>query len=154
MLITVEDFIDSGLKISNDVSDKEISFAIKTIEYFYLKERLTDANYISLSTNPTESINYILLNGGVIDDKVYGGLKYALCHLVYAYLMSENMRITRYSTVEKKSEFSNNSQREDILEQARMHMSIGDAAVREVMDYYQLDSTHNIQNNLFETIIY
>lgn len=153
MLITFQEFIDSGIRISNDISQSEIEFAIKTVEQFYLKPAITDEHYIYLKTNPEDPTNLILLNGGVIEGIEYAGLKYALYHLVFAWISTENQRITRYSTVEKNSEFSKNTEREDILQQARAHWDIGLSAVAEVQEYYELDTTHNNKNNLFETIL-
>lgn len=154
MLITTSEFIDSGVPISNDISTAEITMAIDTVENFYLKSQITDANYIDLETNPTEAKNYILLNGGVIDDVKYAGLKKALYHLVFGYLLMDLYRITRYSSVEKTSEFSKSVTREDLFIQGRTHWEIGMAYVEEVQNYYGLDTKHNDKNNLFETLYY
>ncbi len=154
MLITASEFLDSGVRISNDISTSEVEFAIRTVEEFYLKPAITDENYIDLNSNPTTEPNRTLIGGGVIEGKDYAGLKYALYHLVFAWISTENQRITRYSTVEKNSEFSKNTEREDILQQARAHWDIGLSAVAEVQGYYGLDTTHNNKNNLFETIVW
>lgn len=154
MLITNQEFLDSGLRVSNDISSTEIEFAIKTVEQFYLKPALTDEYYIQLNNNQTIESYRTLINGGTIEEnREYAGLKFALYHLVYAYLMTEQQRITRYSTVDKTSEFSKNTEREDILQQARVHWDIGMSAVAEVQSYFGLDTTHNNQNNLFNTIL-
>lgn len=154
MLITAQNFIDSGIRVSSDISDSEINMAIITVEQFYLKNRIGDTNYADLNTNPATATNYILLNGGTIDDVVIAGLKLALYHLVYAYLLTDTMRITRYSTMEKNSEFSKNSEREDILEQARVHWNVGMSFVGEVEKYYGLDNTRNNTNNLFCSVLF
>lgn len=154
MLLTYTEFLDSGVRISNDISQSELEFAIKTVEQFYLKPALTDTHYIELDNNQTTEPNKTLLKGGVIDGKQYAGLKDALCHLVYAYLSTEQQRITRYSTVNKDSEYSKTTDRDDILEQARVHWDIGMSFVQEVIGYYGLDTTHNRTNNLFETILF
>lgn len=151
-LITIQGFLDSGLRVSSDVTDNEVQFAIETVEQFYTKNALTQEHYNDLIANQNTEPNRTLLRGGTVDGITYAGLMKAEYHLTYAYLMTENMRITRYSTMEKNSEFSKNSNREDILEQARVHWDIGMAFVSEVMEYYGLDTTHNNQNNLFETI--
>lgn len=153
-LIAVQSFLDSGVRVSSDITDKEITFAINTVENFYVKNALTQEHYNDLISNPNTPTNRILLRGGTIDGITYAGIMQAEYHLCYAYLLTENMRVTRYSTMEKNSEFSKNSNREDILEQARVHWDIGMAFVEEVMKYYDLDTTHNNQNNLFETILY
>lgn len=154
MLLTHTEFLDSGIRVSNDISEDEIKFAINTIENFYVKNAVTDTHFIDLNTNPTDPTNQILLKGGVLNGVIYAGIKIAECHLVYAYLMSENIRVTRYSSVEKNSEYSKNSNREDILEQARVHWNIGLSFVEEVMKYYNLNTSHNNGNNLFETIVF
>lgn len=153
MLITIQGFVGSGLRVSSDVTDKEIEFAIQTVEQFYTKNSLTQEHYNDLIANPNTEPNRTLLRGGTIEGITYAGVMTAEYHLVYAYLLTENMRITRYSTMEKNSEFSKNSNREDILQQARVHWDIGMAFVAEVMEYYGLDTTHNSGNNLFETIL-
>lgn len=153
MLITVNEFIYSGVPISTDISDAEISLAILTVEDFYLKEKITDQNYIDLTQNPTSATNYILINGGVIDDVKYAGLKNALYHLVYAYLMMDTYRISRYASVEKTSEFSKSVTREDLFNQARVHWDIGNAFVQEVQKYYNLPLT-NDTNTIFETLLF
>lgn len=153
-LITVQGFLDSGLRVSSDITEKEVQFAIESVEQFYTKNALTQTHYNDLIANPLTEPNRTLLCGGTIDGITYAGLIKAEYHLTYSYLMTENMRVTRYSTMEKNSEFSKNSNREDILQQARAHWDIGMAFVKEVMEYYGLDTTHNNKNNLFETIVW
>ena len=153
-LISVQNFLDSGVRISSDVTEKEIAFAITTVENFYVKNALGNENYNNLLNNTTTEPNRTLLRGGTIDGVTYAGLWPAEYHLVYSFLLTENMRVTRYSTMEKNSEFSKNSDREDILQQARVHWDIGEAFVKEVMKYYGLDTTHNKENNLFNTILW
>lgn len=153
MIITAQQFLDSGMRVSSDVSETEISTAINSVEHFYLKPHLTEQYYGQIVSQPTVEPYKTLIKGGVVDSIHYAGLELAMCHLVYAFLLSDNMRITRYSTMEKNSEFSKNSNREDILEQARVHWNIGMSFVAEVQEYFGLDATHNNQNNLFETIL-
>lgn len=154
MLLTYTEFLDSGLRVSSDISQSEIEFSIKTVEHFYLKKVIGDSNYQNLNNTPQDPTNKILLEGGVIDGKSYAGLKLGECHLVYAYLMTEQQRVTRYSTVNKDSEFSKNTDREDILEQGRLHWNLGVDFINEVAEYYGIDTTHNNKNSLFETILY
>lgn len=153
-LIAVQTFLNSGIRVSSDITEQEITFAINTVEQFYVKNALTQAHYNDLLNNPSTEPNRTLLRGGTIDGITYAGIMQAEYQLTYAYLLTENMRITRYSTMEKNSEFSKNSDREDILQQARVHWDIGMAFVEEVMKYYNLDTTHNKENNLFETIVW
>ena len=153
MLITVQEFKSAGLPVATDIKDAEIQMAITTIEEYYLKPRILDANYIDLTNNPTEAINYILLNGGVIDDVRFAGLKNGLYHLVYAYLVMDEYRLTRFASVEKTSEFSKTVGREDLEDNARIHWNVGIAFVKELQNYYGINNNECIQNTLFESIV-
>ena len=154
MIITYQDFIDSGMRVSSDISESEITNAISTVENFYVKTSLTDEHFIDLCSQSTTDPNKTLVKGGIMDGKQYAGLKMAEYHLVYAYLMTEQQRITRYSTVDKNSEYSKNTDRDDVLEQARVHWDIGMSFLAEVQTYFGIDTTHNKTNNLFETIVW
>lgn len=154
MIITATQFLDSGMRVSNDISESEITTAISTVENFYIKPHLTEEHYTQILTQPTVEPYKSLIKGGVVDNVHYAGLELAMYHLVYAYLLSDNMRITRYSSVEKNSEYSKNSEREDILEQARVHWNVGMTFTEEVMKYWNLDTNHNNKPNLFESIVW
>lgn len=152
MLITIQEYLNSGLPVSVDIREAEVKFAVETIENFYVKNRLTQEHYNDLLNDQLTEPNHTLLRGGTIDGVTYAGVIAAECHLVYAYMLTENIRVTRFSSVEKNSEFSKNSNREDILEQARLHWNVGISFLNEVMTYYNLETEHNNGNNLFETI--
>lgn len=147
-LITYNDFINSGMPVSSDISEYEVEASIIAVEEFFLKPRITDENYIDLLQNPLVGDNPTILAGGIIDNKKYVGIKRALYHLVFAYMLSNGYRVTRYSAVEKQSEFSVIPDREDLLEQAKQQWEIGTAFVDEIMLYYGLDPEDNSQNNL------
>lgn len=153
MLITVQEFKNAGLPVATDIKDAEIQMAITTIEEYYLKPRILDVNYIDLTNNPATAINYILLNGGVIDGVRFAGLKNGLYHLVYAYLIMDEYRLTRFASVEKTSEFSKTVVREDLEDNARIHWNVGIAFVKELQKYYNINNNECIQNTLFESIV-
>lgn len=147
-LITYNEFINSGLPVASDISEYEVEASIIAVEEFYLKNRITDEHYIDLLQNPLVGDNPTLLGGGIIDNKKYAGLKRALYHLVFAYMLINGYRVTRYSAVEKQSEFSVIPDRDDLTEQAKQQWEIGEAFVREVQVYYGIDPSSNSENNL------
>lgn len=154
MLITYNEFISSGMPTSDDISSYEVEAAINAVEEFYLKQRLTDEHYIDLSDNPLAGDNPILLNGGNIDTTHYAGLKKALYHMVFAYMLTDGYRLTRYSSVEKTSEFSKSVDPDDLNETARRHWNIGISFVQEVQRYYNLNPAEHNQNDMFELLLW
>lgn len=158
MILTYNDFIDSGMPTSNDIQQLEIEAAILTVEEFYLRKKLTDAIYVDLLNNPTTEPNKTLINGGnIIIDGVptrYAGLKKAIAHLVFAYMLMDGYRLTRYGSVEKSSEYSIVVDRENLEDSARRHWYVGMDFVKEVMTYFNLDTTVNNTNDLFNTLLY
>lgn len=149
MLITYQDFINSGLPVSDDISQYEVEFSIITVEEYYLKHALTTAHYNELSALP----NSPLVKGGDLDGERYAGLKQAMYHLVFAWMVVNNYRITRYSSVEKNSEYSTKPSAEQLELLAKRHWEVGEAFTREVQDYYNLPET-NSSNNLFSTLLW
>lgn len=154
MLITYNEFISSGMPTSDDISQYEVEAAINATEEFYLKSKLTDEHYIDLSDNPTDPTNQILLEGGNIENKHYAGLKNALYHMVFAYMLVDGYRLTRYSSVEKTSEFSKGVDPEDLNETARRHWNIGISFVQEVQRHYGLNPAEHSGNDMFELLLW
>lgn len=149
MLITYQEFIASGLPVSDDISQYEVEFSINTVEEFYIKPALTTENYLTVSSTP----NSPLVKGGNLDEEHYAGLKQAMYHLVFAWMIVNNYRITRYSSVEKNSEFSSSPSADSLDLLARRHWEIGEAFTREVQDYFDIDP-HNNTNNLFDSLLW
>lgn len=154
MLISYSEFIDSGMPVSTDISQIEVEAAIQAVTNFYIKPLIGDENLLDLLSNPTDETNKILLKGGVLDGKLYTGLQAAMYHLVFAYMMMDSLRITRYSSVEKDSEYSKSVSRKDLYNQGRVHWDIGDAFVKEVMNHYGLAITGNCNMNPFEVMFW
>lgn len=153
MILTSTEFLASGLPVASDIATEDIENCIFTIEEFYLKPRITTENYIDLLANPTEETNAILISGGTMTDESlrFAGLKKAISYLTFAYMMANNYRVTRYSTVEKTSEYSRSVSRADILDMARMNWEIGEQFVREVTDFYEIEWDITLPN-LFSTL--
>lgn len=153
MILSVAEFLACGLPVSSDISEADVENCIFTVEEYYLKPRITDENYIDLLTEPTEETNAILISGGTMTDEVkhFAGLKKGICYLTFAYMMANNYRVTRYSTVEKNSEFSRSVSRADLLDMARTNWEIGEQFVREVVDFYGIEWDITLPN-LYSTL--
>lgn len=156
MFITVEEFLESGVPVSNDIASYEVEEAITMIEEFYLKPRLGDELMNDLEddyaqTTPSEEC-LVIVEGGRIDNHRIAGLKKAEKYLVFAWLMVNMNRVTRYSTVEKDSEYSKSADEEKFMQQARMNWEIGEKFAKEVTDYYNIKwdlKLPNLLNQLF-----
>lgn len=151
MILSSSDFLACGLPIASDISEADVTMAIKTIEHFYIKPHIGDENYAELLSDPTDATNTIIINGGVIDNVSYVGLKTAECYLVFAFMAVNNYRITRYSTVEKNSEYSSSVSRENLQDMAKMNWEIGEQFVSEIMDYYEVVPDRTLPN-IFSTL--
>ena len=160
MFLTTEEFLNGGLPVSDDISTYEVEEAISMVEDYFIRPRLTDENFIELEAyndlpvaeqDPTDD-EYILINGGTIDTKRYAGLKKAEKYLVFAWLGVNMNRLTRYSTVEKDSEYSKSANTDNLERQMRLNHEIGEQFLKEVMSYYNIDwdcSLPNILDTLF-----
>lgn len=160
MFLTVEEFLNGGLPVSDDISTYEVEEAISMVEDYFVRPRLTDENFIELEAyndqpeaeQDPQDDEYILINGGTIDTKRYAGLKKAEKYLVFAWLGVNMNRLTRYSTVEKNSEYSKSADTDNLERQMRLNHEIGEQFLKEVMSYYNIDwdcSLPNILDTLF-----
>ena len=93
MILSVQTFIDSGLPTASDISEQEISFAIKTVEQAYLKPRLGGDLYNDIVTSPTT------YEDAIKGTNTVAGLELALEHLVYGYMLYDMLHLTRYASV-------------------------------------------------------
>lgn len=156
-ILTSQEFIDMGFPISNDIDTSRIQLAISTVEGTCVKNALTNEHYLDLMNNPSSATNYILLNGGTIDDAYYLGLKVAIGYMAFAWLMSSSYQVTRYGTVLKRSEFSDNKvsiDEDDLNIATRRYLEVGIGLLKEIMKYYELDTTKNIDTLGLNTIVY
>ena len=86
-IITVNDIINSGLRISSDISDSVIQFAIETVERAYVTDMIPI--YQDILTNPSQYQD--IING----TNKQPSLRSAICHLVYAWVLYDNFFATR-----------------------------------------------------------
>lgn len=142
MILDTNTYFDCGLPTSTDISAQEVEFAIKTIEQYYVKPRLGAELYADIVDNPS---NYEeALNGS----NNLAGLKTAVEHLVYSYMLWDRTRLTRYTTVVKNDEHSTEPKPEDLYQICKAHWEIGEAFTREVCEFLQTPTPNHPLNNL------
>ena len=147
-IITYTEFLDSGLPLSDDISTAEVEMAIHTVEQFYLKDVLTPQIYADILANPSNYTDVLSGNGEV------AGLKMAMFHLVFAYMLYDNTRLTRYSAVIKNDEHSDSPSREDLLRSAKHHWEIGSVFTLECSKYLAVDVSEIHNDFVFNELVY
>ena len=139
-IITAQDFFDSGLPVSTDITEQEVTFAITSVEQFYVVPRIGDLQWAQLIEHPTDYDTAI--NGGT----TLAGLKMAEYHLVFAYLLYDKIRLTRYSSVIKNDEHSTDPSLKDVRDLASFHLEQGEWFLRGVLKFLQIEDT-GVRNN-------
>lgn len=155
MIITTTDLLNSGLPVSEEISDEKLERAIKTAEQFLVKPRL-GALYVTIITEPSEYAT--ILDGGIYTlpdgSEVYlSGLCEADKELAYACLLRDILAATTFGSVLKKDDYSDQSDEERLNAVARYHTEIGLAYLKEVTDVLGIDNTGLWLNNWFEELI-
>lgn len=140
-IITAQDFFDCGLPVSTDITEQEVTFAVTSVEQFYIVPRVGDLKWAQLIEHPTDYD--VAINGGT----TLAGLKMAEYHLVFSYLLYDRMRLTRYSSVVKNDEHSTDPSLKDTLEISRFHWEQGEVFLRDVLKYLQIEDK-GVHNNL------
>lgn len=147
MIITVSEFFNSGMPVSTDITDPEIEMAIKTVEQMYVKQMFGEL-WSDIAQHP---VSYSELINGT--DSM-AGLKMAEYHLVFAYMIYDDMRLTRYHAVVKNDEHSENPSREDLLSIAKHHWEIGMTFVDECSKYAGVERDKHINNLIFNELVF
>lgn len=114
-LITADDFLNSGLPVSDDIRPEEVEFAISTVERNYLKPFIGAELYAELVSDPLE---YETL---LDETDTTNGIRHAECEMVFAWMLYDRMRLTRYSAVIKDDEHSSDPSESDIMSICSMH---------------------------------
>lgn len=137
-IISVNDILNSGLRISSDINDQVIKFCIETVERCYVVDEFP--MYQEVLTNPSQHQD--ILNG--TDE--HPSLKSAICLQVHAYLLYDTFCSTRFGTVEKYADESSNPKLEAIKQLSMVKWEAGMIMIRKINKYYNLDTrglTHN-----------
>ena len=155
-LLSATEFLNSGMPTSDDIRQEEITAAIQSVEYTYVKEALTDEIYITLleATTPLDEETDVIINGGVLDGKAYLGLKFAITNMTWAWKAMDVIRLTRFSTVEKESDYSSRADLEHLEHQARVRWELGQAEITNICEYYELPNPGNHMNGFINTLLY
>lgn len=147
MIITASEFLNSGMPVSTDIADAEVEMAIKTVEQMYVKQMFGDL-WADIAQNPG---SYPELTEGTSS---MAGLKMAEHHLVFAYMIHDDMRLSRYHAVVKDSEHSQNPSRADLLSIAKHHWEIGMAFVDECSRYAGAERDKHTSNLIFNELVF
>lgn len=150
MLITFEDVINSGLPISDDIAPNEIENAISVAELYWLKSLIGDEKYINLDEDPISEQNYLLLNGGKYTSiKYLSGIKRALINYVFSYLLLNNIRATRYGSVYKTDEYSENANSNDLQYNSSYYREIAEAYIQELNGIIEIKQGNDTNRLLY-----
>ena len=139
MILDATTFFDSGIPTSNDISEQEVSFGIRTIELYIVKPRLGGELYADIVANPANYTNEIE------GTSTMAGLETAIEHLTYAYMLWDRSRLTRYTTVIKHS---TEPKSEDLYQICKAHWEIGIAFLNEICEELQAPEPKYPANNL------
>lgn len=147
-ICTPTDIFNCGLPIASDITEQEVTLAITTVSKFYLKNAIGADLYAAIMQD-TEHQYDDIVNG----TDTLGGLKLALEHGVFAYMLYDTIRATRYGSVAKRSDESENPKREDVLTLCKHHWEICEAFVREVAESLQIEMPKGTNNFIFNELI-
>lgn len=112
-LLNTNEFLNSGMPVSDDIRTAEVSASIQTVELAYLKPFLTADLYNAMLSNTYENVN------------LKNSVKFAEQHLVFSYMLFDRMRLTRYTAVIKDDEHSKDPDENDIMNICSMHWEQG-----------------------------
>ena len=146
MIITFTDFLNSGLPVSTDIREDEITFAIKTVEQLYVRQMFGDEIWSDICQHPA---SYSELISGT---DTMAGLKVAESHATFAYMLYDNQVLTRYHSIVKKDEYSDNPSRDDLLKLAKHHWEIFMVFVRECAKYAGAPEPKIVNNLIFSEL--
>lgn len=143
MLITTTDIYNSGLPISEEIPMAAIERAITTAEQFMVRPRLTDKVYIDF----LNGLHDDLLDGGVVGENYVTGLKEAEIELTFAVLLHQSINATTFGSVIKTDDYSKYAGYDDIADEAKRHIEIGLAYLKEITNILGIKEEDQILNN-------
>lgn len=149
MILDATTYFDCGLPTASDLSEQEVNFAIRTVELYLVKPRLGNTLYGDIVGNPASHKDE--LDG----TDTMAGLKSAVEHLVYAYMLWDRSRLTRYTTVVKNDEHSTEPKSEDLYKICNAHYEIGMSFLDEVCEFLQISKpTQPLNNMIFGELMF
>lgn len=143
MLITYDDIYDSGLPVSEEIPQATIERAITTAEQFMVRPRLTNKIYIEFMNGEHTD----LFNGGVVGTNYVAGLKEAIIELSFAVLLHQTINATTFGSVVKVDDYSKYAGYDNIAEEAKRHIEIGLAYLKEITNILGIKEEDQTLNN-------
>lgn len=143
MLITTTDIYNSGLSVSEEIPQANVERAIKTAEQFMVRPRLTDKVYIDF----VNGLHNDLLNGGIVGESYVTGLKEAEIELTFAVLLHQTINATTFGSVVKTDDYSKYAGYDNIADEAKRHIEIGLAYLKEITNILGIKEKDQILNN-------
>ena len=146
-LITPTEFFNCGLPVSDDITTAEVDFAVNTVEQYFIVPFLGDL-FGEILDCESGSTYWDILNAP-------DGLKMAMFHLTFAYLVYDKIRLTRYSSVIKNDEHSTDPSFADVKKISNLHWEIGFSFLLKICEKLSID-TKAIQRNdlIFNELVY
>lgn len=157
MIITVNELLDSGLPISDEIDNAKLERAIETIEHYIVKPRLGDQMFNNIISNPSEFENE--LNGGYVTDgdrsAYLSGLKNAEYHLAFAEIINMDIAATSFgSNVKLNPDVSRPANTDELRRVGMSHTEIGLQFLKEITDWHGIDnSKKNLPNIIWSEFL-
>ena len=142
MITSYDDFLDSGLKVSDEIPSSYVKRALKDVELNIVAPRLGGELYGAVEANEGHDYD-TYIDGGTVtveehDDRgpcgacetvqktyVLAGLKDAITHLAWALLAQRDMVATVYGTVVKNDEYSENVKNDELRRAVTVELEMG-----------------------------
>ena len=147
MILDATTFFDCVLPTSNDISTQEVEFGIRSVELYVVKPILGAETYANIVEDP------VTYADAVDGTNTVAGLKTAIEHLVYAYLLWDRTRLTRYTSVIKDDERSTEPKPEDLYQICKAHYEMGIAFVLEVCEFLGLTPNQTSNHLVFGELL-
>lgn len=157
MIITVNELLESGLPISDEIDNAKLERAIETIEQYIVKPRLGDQMFYNMIGNPSEYTDE--LNGGYVIDgdrcAYLTGLKTAEYHLAFAELINMDIAATSFgSNVKLNPDVSRPTNTDELRRVGMSHTEIGLQFIKEITDWHKIDNSgKNLPNIIWSEFL-
>ncbi len=136
-IITVKEM--ASITRQEYIDDDKLGRIIHESEMLYVKPAIGNEIYLRLITNPVSEDCNTLLDGGVYSLKgkrfQFEGLKTALAYYAFARSAKSSIIPTRYGTVEKKSEYSNQAVLTERQKLIRETFEVADRYLKDCVNY-------------------
>lgn len=135
MILSKEDFLMQGLKVSSD-DPHFVEAAIRAVELTVVIPAIGETAYVMCrDEKDPESEMYVAREGS---DTV-GGLKAAIAHLAYEVMLNDTAAVTRFGSVRKTDEHSQPLDSETLQNVAYLHHTIGWGYLKQVAKYLGIE---------------